>query len=375
MKKILHVTNWYPNRWNQEEGIFIKKHFEAFSEVTVSHLINVQVRRGEKLFEYQYVKYSDKEEGYYFLTKIKSIKVNEILTTILLIWALFKSKYKQYDLLQVHIAYPLLIYYQWWKYWIKTPVCIIEHWSAYHFNFNLPENTNKLDRVKGIFKNRIPVITVSKALLEDIQKFSDSKDFLATVIPNIIEKQYQPKQNMPESTTSFFIVNIWRSIKNPFSMLEAFSRIANKGIPFKLKIGGYGELLDQMKSFVHKKHLDSHIIFLDKMNQDQIEKALNSSDAYLFSSKYETFSVACADALSCGCPLIGPPIPCILEYADNRDMISVNKDTADEWEKNILYFMEHKRQFKKDEIAKRANEKFAREKIQKQYLGFINENF
>lgn len=373
--RILHIANWYPNQWEEIEGIFVKEHFKVFSKVTDGHMLNIQVRNGERLFEYKHINYSNSEEGYYILTKIKSNKIIEILTTLLLIWGLLKSDYKKYDLLHFHIAYPLLSYYSWWKRLIKTPVIILEHWTAYHLNFNLPKNTNKLDRIKKIFRQKIPVITVSKALLEDIQKFSGANDFPSRVIPNVINKQHNRNKKNLNKVPVFFIVNIWRKLKNPFIMLEAFSSLAIQGKSFELRIGGYGELLDDMKKFVKYHKLESQTIFLEKMDSQQIENELNSCDAYLFSSKYETFSVACADALTCGCPLIGPPIPCILEYTSPEEIVTIDEDSATEWKSKLKYFMEHQNNYNNDEIAKKAKNYFSNKNIQDLYIGFLNESF
>ena len=251
MKKVLHITNWYPNKWDNIEGIFVKEQYKVFSEVTDSYLVNVQVREGKKLFEYQYIDYSETEKGYYLLSKIKSQKIIEILTTFLLLWALIKSDYKKYDLLHFHIAYPLLTYYSWWKRVITKPILISEHWSAYHFNFYMPKETKKLDRVKKIFRQNIPLIAVSKALLKDIQIFSGTENFPATVIPNVIDTEsFLPGEKQHNTIPRFFIVNVWRPIKKPFAMLKAFAQLTAEGKSFELIIGGYGELLEEMKKFV-----------------------------------------------------------------------------------------------------------------------------
>ncbi|MDQ7085036.1 MAG: hypothetical protein Q9M36_08925 [Sulfurovum sp.] len=97
MKKILHITNWYPNKWNHLEGLFVQEHFKLFSEDNLTHLIHVEVRNGQKVFDYEYIRYSEDEEGYYLLTKITSTKLLELLTSLLLLWVLFKSKYNRYD--------------------------------------------------------------------------------------------------------------------------------------------------------------------------------------------------------------------------------------------------------------------------------------
>ncbi len=33
MKKVLHITNWYPNKWDNIGGIFIQEQYKVFSKV------------------------------------------------------------------------------------------------------------------------------------------------------------------------------------------------------------------------------------------------------------------------------------------------------------------------------------------------------
>jgi len=375
MKKILHISNWYPNKWNDIEAIFIKEQYDLFSEVTESNLLHVEVRNDNSTwFKYQKVQYSDNETGYYILTKIKSFRIIEILTTFLLLWVLRKSKYKQYDVLHFHIVYPLLTYYHWFKKIIKTPVIISEHWSAFHFNFFMPKTTRKLDRIKNIFKQNIPVITVSKALLNDIQEFSGSNDFPSIIIPNVIDHsvyKYKPQHNS-NSIPEFFIVNFWREIKNPMPMLSAFAELHKKDVNYSLKIGGYGDYLQNMKLHVKKLGIEQHVKFLGKMKKKQIANQLIKSDAYLFSSKYETFSAVCAQALCCGCPLIGPAIPAIQEYAGEKEMINLTTDDKKGWEDALSAFIINKNKFNRKQIAIDAQEYLSHKKIQKQYISFIS---
>jgi len=375
MKKILHLTNWYPNKWNDIEAIFIKEQFDIFSEVTESALIHVEVRNDKKTwFKYKKIKYSNKETGYYILTKINSFRVIEILTTFLLMWVLTKPKFKQYDLLHFHIAYPLLTYYHWLKRIIKKPIVLSEHWSAFHYNFFMPKTTKKLNRIKKIFKQKIPLITVSKALLKDIQEFSGTKNFSSIVIPNVIDYSvyYYKEQKVTPKKTVFFIVNFWREIKNPLPMLDAFAKLTSKGVNYELKIGGYGDYLDIVKQHVKELNIESNVEYLGKMDKQQIAEQSQNSSAYLFSSKYETFSAVCAQALCCGCPLIGPPIPAILEYAGKREMINLETDDREGWKEALLDFIENKNKFNRKQISIDAQKYLSHKKIKKQYLGFIS---
>jgi len=376
MKKVLHITNWYPNNWNDLEAIFIKEQFKLFSEVTFSHLIHIQVRTGTKLLEYKYFKYSNSEEGYYLLTKIKSHKIIELLTTFLLWWVLFKVNYKKYDLIHFHIAYPLLTYYHLWKKIVKIPIIMLEHWSAYHFNFYMPKNSKKLNSIKRIFKQNIPLITVSKALLDDIEIFSGNKIDKSYIIPNVIDKKYYYylDKKTKHKTVTFFALNNWRNIKNPFPMLEGFVKLASSNIEFNLVIGGYGELMEDMKKFVVKYKLEDSVRFFSKMNKQEIANQLHISDAFVFSSIYETFSVVCAESLCCGVPIIGSDISAISEYANTSSYLRLKNNNADEWKNSLKYFIDNKEKYNNKLIAQKINLYLSSDTIKKNYKKIIYEN-
>ena len=373
MTKVLHITNWYPNKWDNVEGIFVREQFRAFSEVTSGNLINIQVREGTGWFEYRRVVYSDSEIGYYILTKIATYRVIEILTSLLLFWALIRSNIRQYDVLHFHIAYPLLTYYRYWKMFVRLPILVSEHWSAYHFNFYLPPEARKLDRIKKIFRQQIPVITVSKALLDDIRRFAGTDDFPSAVIPNVIDTRYFYFGNALEQTSKprFFIVNVWRPIKKPFAMLEAFAELARDGKDFELIIGGYGDLFEEMQAFVKEHALEDNIHFLGKLDKAGIKRELSKADAYLFSSEYETFSVACAQALASGCPLIGPPLPAIWEYSDPNERVAVQRNNVEGWKKALEFFVDNRTMFDHEAIAQKAQSYFSTERIKHKYVDFI----
>src|SRR5690606_2224637 len=101
------------------------------------------------------------------------------------------------------------------------PLILSEHWSAYHFHFNVP-NRDKLGRIKRIFQNPMHLVTVSKALAEDIMYFSGSDDILYTVIPNVIDKgifYYAPATEIKAGT--LLMVSQWKVPKDPFVIFQA----------------------------------------------------------------------------------------------------------------------------------------------------------
>ena len=304
------------------------------------------------------------------MSKIKSHKIIEIITTILLLYVLIKSKYKRFDILHFHIAYPLLSYYHLWKKFIKSKIIISEHYSAYHFNFYMPKDTKKLDPIKRIFRQNIPLISVSKALIDDIKIFSKS-NFKSIVIPNVIDINYFFFRGDREKNrvVRFFSVNNWRDIKNPFCMLNGFLELDRVGVDFIFTIGGYGELYRDIEKFVVDNRLSNKIKLLPKLNKKEIADELALTDFYITSSKYETFSVVSAQALICGVALISPPISAILEYTDDKSHIKI----YDSWKKSLRYAISNVEEFDREYISNMADNYLSHQKIEQKYIEFLDE--
>jgi len=158
-------------------------------------------------------------------------------------------------------------------------------------------------------------------------------------------------------------------------MLEGFAKLHHEKLDFKLLLGGYGEELEKMKSFIEEQGFSGKVAFLGKMTKKQIATTLQKSDAYLFSSTYETFSVVCAQALMCGVLLIGPRLSAIEEYADSSAYVALEENNVKEWIENIKSFIKHKDSYNREEIAFKANAYLSNENIAKHYKEILDEWF
>lgn len=378
--KVLHVANWYPNPWDNIEGSFVRDQIRIFKKVIEAETVVVQVRNSSNVLpKYRSLILEDNARGYFLLAGGRPGRVKELLSTLLLMFVLIREKAWRYDALHFHIAYPLLLNSKLWRRFFSRPFIISEHWSAYHYNFYLPENHRSLRLLREPFKYGDVVLAVSESLLNDIKDFSKFEKFPSYVIPN-----YVPFHKVGLSSNkipTLFIVNRWSNIKNPIPMLQGLERAASLGAKFKLVIGGYGDLLDEMMLFVKCGPLSDCTRFLGKMNKSQIADQLNVSDGYLFASNYETFSIACAEALCSGVPLIGPYIPAIDEYADKDCWVKVEKRDSEGWHIAITSFlsMHSEKRFDRLAIANRAtrilSEEVIREKYREVVSKYINPSF
>ncbi|MCI5162783.1 MAG: hypothetical protein D3917_12360, partial [Candidatus Electrothrix sp. AX5] len=130
---ILHITNWYPNKLNSKESLFVKEHFYSCDNLVDQQLWHIQVRHEDALFKIHHGKYSANEQYIILDTKIQQWRIVELLTLLLLLLLRIKLKLSHYtwNFVNVHIAYPLLRFPKLFKRLFGRQVVITEHWSAY----------------------------------------------------------------------------------------------------------------------------------------------------------------------------------------------------------------------------------------------------
>jgi|SaaInlV_120m_DNA_3_1039746.scaffolds.fasta_scaffold00273_11 L-malate glycosyltransferase len=369
---ILHVANWYPNPWDSIEGNFVRDQIRVFDKDFPARTVVVQVRPAlGRMPRLTRRVLEDGARGYFLLGWARPGKIMELLSTLLLVGVLLRERAWRFDALHFHIAYPLLMHSRFWRWMFRKPIIITEHWTAYHYNFYLPAESSALAIMRRPFEQGYPVFAVSEALLNDIKAFAQTEDFKGFVLPNVVPlhgsgaRALRPKGGTP----TFFAVNRWRKIKNPMPMLESLNKAALSGQQFKLVIGGFGDMIAAMTTFVESSALQDRTVFLGKLSKSEIATQLAQSDGYLFSSNYETFSVACAEALGAGVPLIGPYLPCVAEYAGARDWVQVDPVDPDGWMNAFEDFL-HKWEtdtWDRTAIAERASTQFAESVLRARY--------
>jgi len=334
--KILHITAWYPTRKSPKTAIWIQRHIEAL-ELTGNKNRIYHLEISQNVFEFSFGKKEVLGNLKYCVSFFLPWFVLEILAILLVAWIFTKERRNRYDIINFHIAYPNLTYWHWIKKWVKTPIVITEHWSAYHFNFGTMKS---LPRIQKIFKQNIPVITVSKALGEDIKRFSKS-DFPLFVVPNAVSRVFSvdPKK---QRGSFFLMLSYWKSPKNPFPLLSAFQRFNNQtGNAYQIQIGGYGPLYDDMLQWKTMKDESNSIIFLGIMSEKQIAEKMQTCMAFLHPTNYETFSVVCAEAVSCETFVIAPNVGGIPEVVADSGIL-LDSWNEDDWFEALNYFIESK---------------------------------
>ncbi len=207
----------------------------------------------------------------------------------------------------------------------KIPYLITEH-SSYLFKEKIDQKI-KLS-LKNVYDNASVVIAVSGTLINIINsKINCTTEVV--LIPNILDDKFENldvKQKTKQTTFKFVNVGSLLPIKNHKLLIDAFKIICNKDV--ELEIIGTGPLLKQLTQYSNKT---PNIIFKGSLSNSEVQQTLINSNAFVLTSKNETFGVAIIEALACGLPIIstksGGPEYLVTEnnglLVDNNDPIKL----------------------------------------------------
>jgi len=357
---VLHITQWYPTEKEPYAALWVKRHIDALRPHGKQIVWHVQTTNGSIANSYKV-----NTHGIVWRISIPFSRwfLIELITLFQLLWlGMFQHKIlRSCDLVNFHIAYPSLTYWPLLKYWYPKKVVITEHWSAYHFNFGVKK---KLPRIQRIFSNGIPIITVSQSLQNDIAKFS-GHTIWGVVIPNVVDTNVFNFQNkLLPAYPVFFMVSLWKYPKDPLAVIAIFSNFLREYPHAQLRIAGYGPLMEDMKEYIETHKLATHVHLLGSMTPSEIAGELNTSTALIHLSEYETFSVVCAEAVCCGCPVIASKVGGIPEFIDEfcGVLVQSKDEMLDAMNKLVKY------PFNRMEIGSRARAKFESELIGQNYF-------
>jgi len=85
-------------------------------------------------------------------------------------------------------------------------------------------------------------------------------------------------------------------------LLDALSLIKQDGIDFRLRLGGAGELEDQLREQVRRQHLEDNVEFIGWI--EDVVKELDQCDLFILPSRSEPFGIVVLEAMARGVPIV-----------------------------------------------------------------------
>ena len=367
--RVLHLCNWLPNRLRPSEAPFVHRHIEALAPHVDQEVWHIAVEPGHRwraAFRGPHA-----HRTLLFHVPLRRWRLIEWSThlLVLLAWAT-RARNKRWDVVNLHIAYPLGVRTRSLLRLFRAPVVITEHWSAYHYSFGT--RSPGLDRIRAIFGHGLPLITVSHALLQDIEQFSGHAQADTLVVDNVVEQDhYRPVPGVGPEPGRLLAVGGWRFPKRPDVLLALAERLHEQGRPFELRLVGDGPMLADMRSRVEQAGLARQVTFLGRLEPAALAAEMGRAHLFLHASDYETYSVVCAEALCTGTPVLASNVGGIVEYLDKESGALVRDDRVETWLSALDDLWDRALNMDRQGIAHRARGRTSAAEVGARYAAFL----
>ncbi|MEO6167439.1 MAG: glycosyltransferase [Chitinophagales bacterium] len=383
-RKILFITRWYPNRVDKLDGNFIENHARAVS--MYADLVVLYVGADPAMSDKLYDCAVSTEHGFTVVrvwyrnndvsTKItgRIIKFFRYVKATRIAWLKTKKIFGLPDVNHVHIfTRPVLLaFYLRFKFGI--PFLITEHSS--HFVHDLPVLLPPMKWFAQYAARQAKIITaVSKTLEEAMNSFGLHGNY--RIIPNVVfvTNNDQLKKEDPELVNIIAIGGLTDQRKNIAGLITEFSNI-HQQIP-NARLNIIRPVPD--KTLYNKAFstglLNEKIFFHDYLSNEEVYGMLSSCSFLVVNSISETFSMAAAEALACGKPVITTRCGGPEEFIDTANGILIDTYAPRQLAAALINMYEKHSQYNAEELKKFAAAHFSATVVGKKFVEIYDELF
>ena len=315
--KILFFASWYPNKYNNVLGIFIRNKAQAISSLCdVAVIYAMKDPTAKNIFDIESV-----HDGSIFTVKIYfRTSSNPFLDRLLynirflhayyLAWKLVKQQWGTPDLIHVNVVdragIPAL-FFKWLK---RIPYVITEH-STPDVGFTKGEHK------KPRFPHRLLQMAIwgqssggsvdSTISMKFLKKMGITRQI--RVIPNVVNidaTQLQRTKIPPQANKKVGLhISILNARKNVHDIIQAIADVSASRQDFEIHIIGDGEQKTSLVELAINLNILNRIVFFHGyVTDEQKLEFIARSDFHIINSNEEGFSVVTAESLCYGIPVI-----------------------------------------------------------------------
>ncbi len=308
---ILIIPSWYPNSYNRVSGIFFKEQAEALAAVETNRVgvivpqeISVLDIWKTKKFEFGLNIFREENVNTYLLQYPSIPKLPRLRNSLKL--SLFKKLFKKYinefgipDIVHLHsfLNGDLAL---WIKQNFSVPFVVTEHVSNFERGILTKTESSRATRT---FAASSYNFAVSRQLQNFLERHYQSEfDYL----PNIVDTHFFTLKKSHREKQGFTFINVafMNENKNQAMLIDAFAKAFRGQSGIKLLIVGDGPLFPQLSQQIKNLEIQEQVELYGRANRNEIKELLHRSDAFVLSSRYETFGVAIIEAMACGLPAL-----------------------------------------------------------------------
>lgn len=355
--KIIALASWYPNDQDPQLGVFIKKQLEAIAQDHEVDLFTLRPapNRGKEIVN------ENKINHHKHLYVANQYPIKQLSWYVAWMEIINKIPLNKYDLIHLHVVYPMGIIALKLKSHLSIPLITSEHWSGYHSD---SEYTGFLRKryTKKIIQLSATVVVQSKFL----KKLMENRELQTNyqVVPNIVE--FSPTESMKTDQSNFVIMNIADHIdsdKNISGLLRSFANAL--AVEPNLKLIQIGSGPDESKLHALSKSLgiSDNVIWKGRFTNKEVLEEIQFCDIGIINSNRETFCISAFELIASKKPIIITECGGPEEYLPDNFGLKISKQNEKQLTEAILSMASKSYSFSTEETATYVRNQFSKKRF------------
>ena len=181
------------------------------------------------------------------------------------------------------------------------PYAVTEHGSFIALDTIKPWKREMASRA---FRDANMVCAVSTDLAGQLERRYGLRK--VAVVANAVDTTFFRLPPKPRRTKPFRFLSIARCvpIKNLTLLIEGFAMAFKGNNTVVLELCGDGEEKNALRRLARTTGIDRQVVFRGHLSRDEVRDTMWRANAYVVTSRYETFSIVLIEALATGLPVI-----------------------------------------------------------------------
>jgi glycosyltransferase involved in cell wall biosynthesis len=372
---ILYIPRWYPNKYDQQFGVFILKHARAtalFAKVAVVYPCAAtdlkSTFKKEVSSEYDLLTII-----VYYQKGNRILNACRYLIAFLIALKHLKQHFEKPDIIHAHVllrTYGIAWYLS--RKW-RIPYVITEHWTGFVFNAFERKSIIYKHLCQYFINHAAAFSLVSKGLLKAVEKHR-IKNPNTHIVPNVVDfHELKSFENNSGRIKILTVADLVERNKNISSVITVLHELESHIPDFEYHIIGGGpdqQMLEKLAS--EKSMLNNTVFFHGRQSNSFVLDFLPSVDFVVVNSTIETFSVFTAEAIGAGKPVIATRCGGPEFFVNEKNGRLINKENNLELKDAIDWMCKAYMHFDSNNMQREIREQFSQEQIAKQLLEFYN---
>ena len=308
-QNVLVLTPWYPTHKHRYSGVFVREYAKAVQDRWNAIVLHAGVTDASIPGWWAAQKETDEEltdgvpsyRAAYRRTRVRGCNWPRYWCGIFQTVRDIAKEHGRPDIVHAHVYTTGQAALRIGKFY-GIPVVISEHYTAFARGLLSPR---QLAKARRVFGKADVVLPVSEALQHTLEQLGVVASF--RVVPNIINTDrfyYRQLERADVGVARLLAVSSLVEHKGLRILFRVLAEASRQGRPWHLDVVGDGPEAAEHRQMVDELGLASKVTFYGQLFKKDVAAMMSKADLFVLPSLVETFSVATAEALASGLPVL-----------------------------------------------------------------------